>query len=441
MNRMMSGARAHILRLAVIAALTVLSPIEADAGPPKSITFTIPGGAIEPAGAMPFEQWISATSSAAITVPPGQQFGSTAILDFCRGTQRNCPSSSDPAALSVPACSQVELPIRHSCTVPVAITPTADSKGVTVRLSIPPLRYNSAYQLRFSMLGKKASPVNPEALQRIDASVEQTIQGFVASKASPTAADICTSLVSAIKSEFKGAEVEESLNACALGTASADQIAAMEGRIADSLNARSTLLEAQANRDPEATIKIARDRVETTQKALHGEIKEVVREVVRENTWMPLSLFTGADAVTTRSAHISADAGLVYGWDMKETTTYMGANIYSRPINRDVSLASLEAEGMLDWRHRLSITLGVTLESIDKAGERKGIIGSNALVVGAGWRLTDVIRLTAGVLVFEEENPNPLVTNDASLTVSPFVGFSFDLDVAKAFGKVFTGLP
>jgi len=69
-------------------------------------------------------------------------------------------------------------------------------------------------------------------------------------------------------------------------------------------------------------------------------------------------------------------------WDLHEPVTYLGANIYTRPINTDVSRIP-ESEGMLSWRHRLSFTLGQR-GSIEKTGQRKGIIVEGVVAGVAG---------------------------------------------------------
>jgi hypothetical protein len=380
-----------------------------------------------------------------------EEFAPTAVLEHCGKSLKECAEDAHAAS----ECDKLEFPITASCSLPVTRTPAADSKGVTVRVDIPPLQYNTRYRLRLSLVKRQEIPLTVGSLQRVDARVTDTIKRLADGEIfEPSAMDVCRSLVQAIQSEFadKSVQIDAPLKSCADGIAPNDQIALMEMRIEDAVNARFKLLEAQnrqalaANatgengrdvRSYKEQVSAAEAQYEATLRALRPSI----REVVSTNTWMPIPIATVADAATTRMAHISGDAGVVYGWDLDKSFTTLGANIYTRPVNTSVSLAALKAEGMLTWRHRFSFTLGATLTSIDEAGERKGIIGSSALVAGVGWRLTDVIRVSAGGLVFEEQNPNPLVTNDFSMAVSPYIGLSFDLDVAKALGRIFAGTP
>jgi len=433
----------------------------AGAAPAKQIKFAIGTGAIDPPGAVPFDQWIAATSAAPVVLAAGENIAQTAVLEYCRGS----PSTCDPGSGTLTTCAFPYLPVTATCSLPVTTTLSDDKKGYVVRVDIPPLRYNRVYRLKLNLVGKTEIPLTAISLHAVDGIIDRWIEQLANASDSPTAQEVCKSLGDSIADGFGGKDVriDGSLRDCAEGNAKPDQISAMETRIENALNSRLGLMEAQANlaetlrvgasgngggngnrgssaaeiEQANRDVAVAQEKDRKSRQALRGPIKQVVQN----NTWMPIPFGTAADAKTARMSHISMDAGLVYGWDLDETTTYLGANIYTRPINTDVSLAALKAEGMLDWRHRFSFTLGATISSIEKPGQRKGIVGSSALVVGAGWRLTDVMRLSAGVLLFKEENPNPLVTNDTSLAASPYVGFSFDIDVAKKFGQVFSGLP
>ena len=137
---------------------------------------------------------------------------------------------------------------------------------------------------------------------------------------------------------------------------------------------------------------------------------------------------------TLKNAYIGVDAGFAFLADIDEVKPYVGANFYFRPINKDVRIGSLGS-----WREtlnrRVALTVGFTLSSIDKTGERRDLFGSQSLVVGFGLRLSNSLRLSAGTAVFKELSPNPL-QKDEDLALTPFVSFSFDWDVAKKIGKV-----
>jgi len=142
---------------------------------------------------------------------------------------------------------------------------------------------------------------------------------------------------------------------------------------------------------------------------------------------------------TLQGVYISGDAGLVYVPEIDEVASYVGTNIYLRPINKDVPLNQVSS-----FRHRFAITLGLTVQGIDDKKDgvvqtRDNLFGSQALLIGAGFRVNRVLRIGAGALVFREKDPNPLVDR-LSVTTSPFVTLSFDLNVARAFSGGLGGL-
>ena len=138
---------------------------------------------------------------------------------------------------------------------------------------------------------------------------------------------------------------------------------------------------------------------------------------------------------TSQSLYISADAGLLIAPEIDEVVPYVGTNIYFRPVNKNASLRSLGSFGQTFTR-RFAMTLGLTTSSIaetkDNLTLREDLFGSQALVVGAGLRLTESLRVGAGAFVFRQNDPSPLI-DDLAVTTTYYISASFDLDVARAF--------
>lgn len=142
---------------------------------------------------------------------------------------------------------------------------------------------------------------------------------------------------------------------------------------------------------------------------------------------------------TTRArAHISMDLGVMYAGRIGEIRPYMAANFYTRPVNRNVPLSEVGG-----FRRRFSVMMGITVTSIEeKDGERilrDDAFGSNALLVGVGYRLTDAARVSGGILFFKENDPNPLIDN-LSTTAEGFVAVSFDWNVKNILDKLGTAI-
>jgi hypothetical protein len=86
----------------------------------------------------------------------------------------------------------------------------------------------------------------------------------------------------------------------------------------------------------------------------------------------------------------------------------------------------------------------LTVQSVADGGggrvqTRDNLFGNQALLAGAGLRITDTIRLGAGALLFKEKDPNPLITR-FRVASTYYFSLSFDLNVAKAFKGGLGGL-
>jgi hypothetical protein len=135
---------------------------------------------------------------------------------------------------------------------------------------------------------------------------------------------------------------------------------------------------------------------------------------------------TVADGATTQNNYISADGGLLYAGDIGQAALFVGTNIYLRPVNKDAPLSQRGSFG-----RRFAFTVGVTVSSIaDDNGTRTDMFADSSLVLGAGLRVTQSIRVGAGALVFKESDPNPLVTKKTA-AATWYLSFSFDINVAK----------
>lgn len=139
---------------------------------------------------------------------------------------------------------------------------------------------------------------------------------------------------------------------------------------------------------------------------------------------------------TQQKAFISADFGFGFAPELGKTVPYAGTNIYTRPVNKDAPLSSRGG-----FRRRFAFTVGLTVASIadDTPPTRRDLFGSNSLLLGAGYRVTDSMRLGGGAILFEAEDPNPLIES-WDLSTSYYLNLSFDWDVLgffRDFGPIF----
>lgn len=164
------------------------------------------------------------------------------------------------------------------------------------------------------------------------------------------------------------------------------------------------------------------ERARLIQVAAAGATAEAQRDVRLEGSSI-------VDFQSRAKSLISADLGLaaVYGVGL---VPYLGANFYFEPINKAVPLRYRGAAG-----DRVSLTLGITAQSIARPGEREDLFGRVGFLAGAGLRFADPVRLTAGGVLLREPPRNPLA-NRRPVRVSPFLSLSLDWDVRGTLGAI-----
>lgn len=137
--------------------------------------------------------------------------------------------------------------------------------------------------------------------------------------------------------------------------------------------------------------------------------------------------------------YVSADVGLGVASEIDEVFGYMGANVYFQPVNKKAHLGPLFGPQKDFWK-RFAVVIGLPQQEMEEPGSLLPVFEDRPLVLGAGLRLNDLLRLTLGGLVFEKEDPDPLVTESDGLTATWFVSLSIDWDVRSSFAPVFKGL-
>ena len=174
---------------------------------------------------------------------------------------------------------------------------------------------------------------------------------------------------------------------------------------------------------------------ESFQSATQNAIRSVLLEAREVSVNFASSVLT---ADLARSAYVSLDAGIAYPWRLETMVFYAGTNIYFRPINKG---APLRYKGT--FLHRFAVTIGVTTTVKDESrraidlrptGTDKST--SNSLLIGGGLRITPSLRVGVGALIFKESDPNPLI-KQTSVTATPYLSLTADVDVAKALKSFF----
>lgn len=137
---------------------------------------------------------------------------------------------------------------------------------------------------------------------------------------------------------------------------------------------------------------------------------------------------SGGEFKTRTTWHLNPDIGLAYAPDLKEVFPYFGVNIYFRPVNKEVPLNQKGGFG-----RRFAAVIGITTSSIELEDQRKGLLGKKALIIGAGFRITDALRISAGSLLFRKIDPDPSIS-ETRFSTSLFISISIDWDIKSTLG-------
>lgn len=125
-----------------------------------------------------------------------------------------------------------------------------------------------------------------------------------------------------------------------------------------------------------------------------------------------------------KTYYLSGDAGFMWVPTFDRVLPYTVTSIYFRPINANAPLS--EYGSLL---HRLTLNIGFTLESVaNSAKGRSDFFANKAIVVGAGIRVTEVVRIGFGAVLFSAHDPNPLVDNP-HIDGSFYTSFALDLGI------------
>jgi hypothetical protein len=158
-------------------------------------------------------------------------------------------------------------------------------------------------------------------------------------------------------------------------------------------------------------------------------------EVIKNNAIGTTSML---DFVSKSKLRIVPDFGFVAllkgnnSVAFQDFTPYLGFNINFREIDKSIPFSMIRFK---TWRHRLSFQSGITLRSLKIENEREDFFGSNCLITGLSFRLSNAFRISGGTVWFKTIDPNRL-SNDKPIGFSPYIGISLDLELQDLFGGI-----
>jgi hypothetical protein len=130
----------------------------------------------------------------------------------------------------------------------------------------------------------------------------------------------------------------------------------------------------------------------------------------------------------------SKGKGLQYG-----IVPYLGFHVSLMAVDRDLSFNSYRK----NWKQYFSLMVGWSLVDMKQDTLYDNFFEKSALLTGIGYRLNNVIRITAGTQWLFRVNLDADAKKARSLRAIPFVGLSFDLNIRKylnGFVDVLSGI-
>ncbi len=191
------------------------------------------------------------------------------------------------------------------------------------------------------------------------------------------------------------------------------------------------------------------DSIEATLKTRNRKLNALVADLNKEEVIRVLvEGSTTANFEVRANWYLGVDLGFAWSPDIEDFFSYVGTNIYFRPVNKKAHLRWSDfRRGQLrsELAKRLSLTIGITINDLVTEDEQfqgvpinddVGLIAKKPLVFTAGLRLSDFFRVSVGALVFKDKDPNPLI-DDSKLAWSPLVSLSIDWNLRGALRNRF----
>lgn len=167
--------------------------------------------------------------------------------------------------------------------------------------------------------------------------------------------------------------------------------------------------------------------------------EKVIAEIIKSDVFIEYFRFNATSEIfsfeTRAKFKITPDFGYVgYGFqkDFNGITPYLGFQIEFRYFDKNIPFKLIPNKTI--WR-RLSFNSGITLASMKRENQREDFFSNRSLMMGFGFRISSAVRITTGTILFNREDPNPLVDNK-KLGVTPFIGLSIDLSLKQLFNDI-----
>lgn len=159
----------------------------------------------------------------------------------------------------------------------------------------------------------------------------------------------------------------------------------------------------------------------TSIEQLAGELAIIVSESI---TFFGSTI---TDFATRAKNRVALDFGATTLWRAQRVLPTIGLNFYFKPFNKSVPLMDAPRNVKGQLVRRLSLGLALTTGSAGVTA-REDVLGSRSPMVSAGFRISEIVRLSAGVLPMRAKEKGTF-TDGSRWTLEPAFTLSIDNDL------------
>lgn len=148
------------------------------------------------------------------------------------------------------------------------------------------------------------------------------------------------------------------------------------------------------------------------------------------------------DVESKATPYINLDLGLLYATDLQDIFALQTVNFHLKPVNRNAPFERLKGWDKFWKQSCLQLGLAQRLGPSDKTYHTFLMGDFGTPYAGLGFRFSRIVRVSAGVILYQQDNNNPVITDKITKG-----SFSFTITINSALssalgyvGGIFTGV-
>lgn len=153
---------------------------------------------------------------------------------------------------------------------------------------------------------------------------------------------------------------------------------------------------------------ITKNRINITE--LNAQVPDILADKF-SRAELRTDYYATADIESKASPYINLDLGFLFSSKINDVFALQTVNFHAKPVNRNAPLRTLTDRDEFWKRACLQLGLAQKLGPSDDSYHTflTGDLGTP--YIGLGFRLTRILRISAGLIVYQKESDNPIITD------------------------------